>query len=145
MRTNHTITSNDNEEYRGMNVLLWIIQGALAFTYFAGGFYKMSKPDLLASQVPTIGLGAWRALGLVEVLGAILLIVPAALHWMPSLTPLAAAVLAIETWSLAITFYRRYSLKLTPKNPTLWPVVMGVLVAFVAYGRYVLAPVIATR
>src|ERR1051326_8436132 len=128
MRTNHTITSNDNEECRGMNVLLWIIQGALAFTYFAGGFYKMSKPDLLASQVPTIGLGAWRALGLVEVL--------AALHWMPSLTPLAAAVLAIETWSLAITFYRRYSLKLTPKNPTLWPVVMGVLVAFVAYGRY---------
>src|ERR1041384_5664917 len=97
MRTNHTITSNANEECRGMNVLVWIIQGAVAFTYFAGGLYKMSKPHLLASQVPTIGLGAWRALGLVEVLGAILLIVPAALRWMPSLTPLAAAGLAGDT------------------------------------------------
>lgn len=123
-----------------MNVLLWIIQIALAFTYFAGGFYKLTKSDLLASQVPAIKAAPWRGLGIIEVLGAMLLIVPAALGWMPYLTPLAAAVLAVETWALAATFYARYSLKLTPKNPTLWPVVMGVLVAFVAYGRYALAP-----
>lgn len=126
-----------------MNVLLWILQVALAFTYCAGGSYKLSKSDLLASQVPAIRTGGWRGLGLIEVLGAILLIVPAALRWMPSLTPLAAAVLAVETLGLAATFYVRYSIKLTPKNPTLWAVVMGVLVAFVAYGRYVLAPVIS--
>lgn len=124
-----------------MNILLWILQGALAFVYFAGGSYKLSKPDLLASQVPTIQLGGWRALGTIEVLGAILLIVPAALRWMPVLTPLAALALAIETFALAATFYARYSIKLTPKNPTLWPAVMGVLVAFVAFGRFVLAPI----
>ena len=61
---------------------------------------------------------------------------------MPSLTPLAAALLALEAAGLAVLFGRWYLLKLTPKNPTVWPVVMGVLVAFVAYGRYVLAPVI---
>ncbi|HWC72989.1 MAG TPA: DoxX family protein [Gemmatimonadales bacterium] len=124
-----------------MNVLLWILQIALAFTYFAGGFYKLSQSAVLTSQVPSMPPGAWRALGIVEVLGAVLLIVPAALRWMPSLTPLAAALLALEAVGLAAVFWRRYSLKLTPKNPTVWPVVMGLLVAFVAYGRYVLAPI----
>jgi hypothetical protein len=76
-----------------MNVLLWILQIALAFTYFAGGFYKLTKADLLASQVPAVRRGGWRALGVVEVLGAILLTVPAAARWMPSLTTLGAAVL----------------------------------------------------
>lgn len=125
-----------------MNVLLWILQIALAFTYFAGGAYKLSKSDVLTSQVPTMPRGGWRILGVIEIVGALLLIVPAALRWMPSLTPLAAALLALEAVGLAALFGRRYSLKLTPKNPTVWPVVMGVLVAFVAYGRYVLAPVI---
>lgn len=121
-----------------MNVLLWILQVVLAFTYFAGGSYKLSKSDLLTNQVPSVGRGGWRALGVIEILGAILLIVPAALRWMPALTPLAAALLALEALGLAVVLWRRYSLKLTPKNPTIWPVVMGVLVAFVAYGRYVL-------
>jgi hypothetical protein len=126
-----------------MNVLLWILQAALAFTYFAGGAYKLSKSDLLTSQVPAMPRGGWRVLGAAEIVGAVLLIVPAALRWMPSLTPLAAALLALEAFGLAVLFGRRYSLKLTPKNPTIWPVVMGLLVAFVAYGRYVLVPVIS--
>jgi DoxX-like family len=125
-----------------VNVLLWILQIALAFVYFAGGSYKLSKSEVLASQVPAMPRGGWRILGAIEIVGALLLIVPAALRWMPSLTPLAAALLALEAVGLAALFGRRYSLKLTPKNPTVWPVVMGVLVAFVAYGRYVLAPVI---
>ena len=125
-----------------MNVLLWILQIALAFVYFSGGAYKLSKSDVLTSQVPAMPRGGWRILGVIEIVGALLLLVPAALRWMPSLTPLAAALLALEAVGLAALFGRRYSLKLTPKNPTLWPVVMGVLVAFVAYGRYVLAPVI---
>lgn len=124
-----------------MNVLLWVLQAALAFVYFAGGSYKLSKSDVLTSQVPTMPRSSWRILGLVEILGAVLLIVPAALRWMPWLTPLAAGVLALEACGLAVVFGRRYSLKLTPKNPTIWPVVMGLLVAFVAYGRYVLAPI----
>jgi len=125
-----------------VNIVLWILQITLAFTYFAGGSYKLSKSDVLTSQVPAMPGGGWRILGAIEIVGALLLIVPAALRWMPSLTPLAAALLALEAVGLAVLFGRRYSLKLTPKNPTLWPVVMGVLVAFVAYGRYVLAPVI---
>jgi hypothetical protein len=72
-----------------------------------------------------------------EMLGAVLLVVPAAAKWMPILTPLAAAVLALETLALA-GLYARYSLQLAATNPMVWAVVMGVMAAFVAYGRYAL-------
>lgn len=72
-------------------------------------------------------------------LGAVLLVVPAAMKWMPVLTPLAAAVLALETLALA-GVSARYSLKLTAANPMVWALVMGLLAAFVAYGRYALRP-----
>jgi hypothetical protein len=48
--------------------------------------------------------------------GAVLLIVPAAAKWMPVLTPLAAAALGLETLVLA-GLYARYSLALTVTNP----------------------------
>jgi hypothetical protein len=123
-----------------MNILLWVLQVVLALLYFAGGAYKMSSCDALAKQFSALARGGWRALGVIEMLGAVLLIVPAALNWMPTLTPLAAAVLAVETLGLAV-LYARYSLKLNAQNPLPWAIVMGLLVAFVAYGRYALIPV----
>jgi len=122
-----------------MNVLLWVIQVALALLYLAGGSYKASKFDALANQMRALPRGGWRVLGVLEMVGAVLLIVPAAANWMPILTPLAAAALALETLALA-GLYARYSLKLAATNPLVWSVVMGLLVAFVAYGRYALRP-----
>lgn len=118
-----------------MNILLWIVQGPLALLYLAGGGYKLSSAEQLTKQVPAIPRGGWRVLGVIEIVGGILLIVPAAFHWMPFLTPLAAAVLAIETLALA-ALYARYSRKLAATNPMTWALVMGVLVAFVACGRH---------
>jgi len=122
-----------------MNVLLWVIQVALALLYLAGGSYKASKFDALANQMRALPRGGWRVLGVLEMVGAVLLIVPAAANWMPILTPLAAAALALETLALA-GLYARYSLKLAATNPMVWAAVMGLLVAFVAYGRYALRP-----
>jgi hypothetical protein len=48
-------------------------------------------------------------------------------------------VLALESLALAAVF-ARHSLKLTVENPLVWNVVMGLLAAFVAYGRYALRP-----
>jgi uncharacterized membrane protein YphA (DoxX/SURF4 family) len=118
-----------------MNVLLWVLQVALAFLYLSGGAYKVFKFDQLANQMRALSRSGWRALGVLEMLGAVLLIIPAAAKWMPVLTPLAAAVLALETLTLA-ALYGRYSLKLAASNPMVWAVVMGLLSAFVAYGRY---------
>lgn len=118
-----------------MNVLLWVLQIALAVLYLAGGAYKVFSFDELAKQFSALSRGGWRALGVLEMAGAVLLIVPATAGWRPALTPLAAAVLALETLALA-GLYARYSRKPTAANPLVWAVVMGLLAAFVAYGRY---------
>ena len=120
-----------------MNVFMWVLQVALALLYLAGGSYKVSKFDELATHMRALSRGGWRALGVLEMLCAVLLVVPAAAKWMPVLTPLAAAALALETLALA-GLYARYSLKLAATNPLVWSVVMGLLAAFVAYGRYAL-------
>lgn len=122
-----------------MNILLWVLQSALALLFFAGGAYKVFSCDELAKQFRSLSRGGWRALGVVEVLGAVLLIVPAAMMWKPFLTPLAAAVLALESLALA-GLYARQSLKLTAENPLIWAIVMALLSAFVAYGRHLLSP-----
>ena len=124
-----------------MNVLLWVLQLALALLSLGGGAYKVFMFDELA-KVPAIAAlprGGWGALGVFEMLCAVLLVVPAAANWMPVLTPLAAAALALESLALA-GLYARYSLQLAATNPMVWAAVMGLLAAFVAYGRYALRP-----
>jgi hypothetical protein len=122
-----------------MNVLLWVFQGALALFYLSGGYYKAFMFDELAKQMAALSRGAWGALGVLEMLGAILLVVPAAARWAPVLTPVAAAALALETLALAVV-YARYSLEVAVTNPLVWAVVMGLAAAFVAYGRFAHRP-----
>jgi hypothetical protein len=124
-----------------MNVLLWVLQVALALLSLAGGAYKVFSFDALANE-PFFGAlsrSGWSAIGVFEMLCAILLVVPAAAKWMPVLTPLAAAALAVESLALG-GLYARYSLKLTPANPLVWVVLMGAIAVFVAWGRYALRP-----
>jgi hypothetical protein len=124
-----------------MNILLWVVQVALAVLSFAGGAYKVFSFDELAKMPATAALsrGGWGALGVFEMLCGVLLIVPAATKWRPVLTPHAAAALALESMVLAWV-YSRYSLSLTATNPLVWVVVMALMAAFVAYGRYSLKP-----
>jgi hypothetical protein len=124
-----------------MNILLWVLQAVLALLYLSGGAYKIFSFDELATQMTALSRGGWRALGVLEIVGAVLLIVPAALKWMALLTPLAAAVLALETLAIA-ALYASYSLELAATNPMVWAVLMGLLAAFVAYGRYSLTPLV---
>lgn len=124
-----------------MHVLLWVLQAVLALLYLSGGAFKIFSFDELAKQMVALPRAGWTVLGVIEVVGALLLIVPAATKWMPGLTPLAAAVLAIETLALAALF-ARYSLQIAVTNPMVWALVMGLLAAFVAYGRYALSPLI---
>src|SRR3989442_14149888 len=95
-------TNETEDKEKTMNVLLWVIQVALALLYLAGGSYKVFKFDELANQMRALPRGGWRALGALEVIGAVLLFVPAG-------TPLAAAALALETLALAAP-YAHYSL-----------------------------------
>lgn len=124
-----------------MNILLWILQLALAFLYLSGGAYKVFGFDELATQYGLLSRGGWSALGVVEMVGAVLLIAPAALKRLPVLTPIAAAALALEGLGLSV-LYARYSLEVAATNPLVWSAVMALLTAFVAYGRYALKPTV---
>lgn len=122
-----------------MNVLLWLCQIVAAFLYVMGGGFKTFNPDDVRKQIPALPRAAWQAVGVFEVVGGLLLVVPAAVGWRPELTPLAATALTLETVILA-SVYASYSLKMAPTNPLVFAVPMALLAAFIAYGRYYLSP-----
>lgn len=124
-----------------MNIAIWIIQGVVALLCLSGGAFKAFNPGDLAGQFPALPPGGWRALGGFEVVGGVLLIVPAAFGWMPVLTPLAATLVAIEALALA-GLYASHSLQLTAANPLVWSVAIGLMAALVAYGRFALKPIV---
>ena len=103
------------------------------------GPIKAFKFEQLANQMRLLSHRAWRTLGVLEMVCGALMVIPAAASWMPVLTPIAAAVLALESLILS-GVYARYSLKLTAANPFVWSVAVALMAAFVAYGRYQLIP-----
>jgi len=119
-----------------MTYALWIIQGLLAALFlFAGGTKLILPIDVLASmgspnQIPLPG---WfvRFIGVVEVLGALGLILPGLLRIRPGLTPLAAAGLVIIMIGATVL-----TLAGGDVAPALIPLAVGLLSAFVAYGRW---------
>ena len=118
-----------------MNIVLWIVQIVLAFFFLSGGAYKIFKVETLAGHFHGLSPNVWRALGVLELVGGVLVVVPAKVSGVPLLTALAAAVLAVESVTLAAA-YARKSVKLVAANPFVWCAPMGLLAALVAYARY---------
>jgi hypothetical protein len=122
-----------------MNTLLWILQIALALLFLSGGAYKLSSRGELASHIGSLSRGSWGVIGVLEIVGAVLLVVPAAFGWMSDLTILAAGVLTVESVVLSAV-YARASRTLSASNPLVWSAVMGTVAAIVFYGRLALSP-----
>lgn len=118
-----------------MNIALWIIQILLVLLFlFAGGTkLVMSTEDLqrLASpnqvQFPILFI---RFLGVVEVLGALGLVLPGLFRTKKGLTPLAAIGLAILMVGAVIVTMAGDGIKFA-----ITPLVALLLCVFVAYGR----------
>jgi len=116
-----------------MNIALWIVQVLLAGLFlFAGGMKLVMPIEEMMKQMP-LPLPAWFLLftGVVEVLGALGLILPWLLSIRPGLTPLAAAGLVIVMIGATI-----YTAAASDIATALMPIVVGMLAAFVAYGRW---------
>jgi hypothetical protein len=123
-----------------MNILLWVLQAPGALLYGASGVMKVFMFDKVSEGVPSFGAlprGAWTALGILELVCTVGLIVPAAFHWQPALTGVAATVLAIES----VVFVGVHA-KYRETAPIVMSVVLGLLMAFVAYGRMVVKPIL---
>ncbi len=121
-----------------MNVLLWVLQIISALLFGASGVMKVFMFDKVSHDVPSFGAlprRTWTILGIVELVATVGLILPAAMHWHPRLAILAAMALALES----IVFVWVHA-----KYREITPIVMsgglGLLMAFIAYGRLVLNP-----
>ena len=123
-----------------MNILLWVLQILAALLYGASGVMKVFMFDKVSKEVPSFGAlprEGWMALGILELVCTVGLIVPAAFHWQPTLTVVAATALAIE--SLVFVWVHAKYGEITP---IIFSGVLGLLMAFIAYGRMVLKPII---
>jgi uncharacterized membrane protein YphA (DoxX/SURF4 family) len=121
-----------------MNILLWILQILAALLYGMSGIMKVFMFDKVSANVPSFGAmprQAWAALGILELVCVAALIIPGALPWQPKLTVVAAAILAIE--SLVFVWVHIQYREITP---IIMSAVLGLLMAFIAYGRMVLRP-----
>jgi hypothetical protein len=122
-----------------MNILLWVLQGLAAVLYGSSGVMKVFMFDKVSKDVPSFGAlprEAWMTLGILELVCTFGLIIPAAFHWKPALTILAATVLAVESLVFVAVHVRYREI-----TPMILSGVLGLLMAFVAYGRMVLKPI----
>ena len=123
-----------------MNILLWVLQGLAAVLYGASGVMKAFMFDKVSEGIPSFGAlprGAWKALGILELICAVGLIVPGTLHRHPMLTVVAAAVLTVESL-VFIWVHVQYRETTT----IVLSAVLGLVMAFIVYGRMVLKPII---
>jgi len=121
-----------------MNILLWVLQIALAWLSIAGGVFQIFKIEQLQKNVASMRAlprGLWAFLGAVGCLAGLGLIVPGATHVLPVLTPIAAAVVAAES-ILISAFYITYG----DRSPLGYSVAMAIIAAFISYGRFALKP-----
>jgi uncharacterized membrane protein YphA (DoxX/SURF4 family) len=122
-----------------MNIALWIVQVLLALLFLWAGGVKLVMPieEMLQQMplpLPFPGLFL-RFIAVCEVLGALGLILPRLLGVRPALTPLAAAGLVVVMIGATVI-----TLMTAAVSMALLPFVAGLFAAFVAYGRWRLAP-----
>jgi uncharacterized membrane protein YphA (DoxX/SURF4 family) len=121
-----------------VNILLWVLQALAALLYAASGVMKVFMFEKASEGVASFGAlprEAWRALGILELVCVVGLVLPSAFRWHPQLTVVAATLLAMES---LVFIWVHVQYREIP--PILMSLVLGLLMAFVAYGRLVLKP-----
>jgi len=120
-----------------MNLTLWIIAGLLVVVYLASGVGKLIVPKEKLAAIPGGGwvedfsTGSVKAIGALEVLAAVGLVLSAATDIAPVLVPLAALGLVLIMVGAVITRLRRHEPKAMVADLAYLP-----LVGFVAWGRF---------
>ena len=116
-----------------MNIALWIAQILLALIFIFAGVIKFVTPmEEMMKQMPIALPAAFIIFtGIVEVLGGLGVVLPWLLNIRPGLTPLAAAGLVIVMIGAVV-----YTIAAGNPVLALIPAVIGLLAAFVAWGRW---------
>jgi peptidoglycan/LPS O-acetylase OafA/YrhL len=121
-----------------MNILLWTLQALLAFWNLTGGFYMAGHyEDLTKGLASPLPKPLWIAHGVLQMLFALGLVLPAAGKMLPKAVPAAAIGLAVL---MVLDAVLPLSAPYGGFPGMLWPLVPGALAAFVAYGRLKVKP-----
>ncbi len=114
-----------------MNILLWVLQILLAIWEAVGGIYVVSNYGKIANgwALNDLPKPLWIAIGLLQVLLAIGLILPRTK--VRKLNSIAASLLGLLSLS-GLALYIQY----TGFPGILWGVLPAILLAFVAYKRW---------
>jgi uncharacterized membrane protein YphA (DoxX/SURF4 family) len=113
-----------------MYYALWAVQVLLALMFlFAGGLKLVLPVEAMTKEMPLPGLFL-RFIGVAEVLGGLGLILPGLLRRQRFLTPLAAAGLVVIMIGATALMAAHGGMA-----QAVMPLVVGLLAAFVAYGR----------
>ena len=119
-----------------MNILLWVVAGLLALAFLGAGGMKLATPRAGLQEkmawVEDYSDNAVKGIGLVEVLGAIGLIVPAATGIAPVLVAWAALGLAAVMAGAVVVHLKRGE-GIAAAVPS---IVLGLLSLLVAWGRF---------
>lgn len=117
-----------------MHVTLWVIQILLAASLVWGATMKLFQPaDQLAAmwpwtgQIPAIVV---KITGILDLLGATGLILPALLRILPKLTPIAAIAIVVLMICASVFHVVRGEASVIGAN-----IVFAAMAAFVAWGR----------
>ena len=117
-----------------MNTALWILQGTLAAIFLTAGLKKLIQPkeklETKMGWVNDFAPGSVKAIGLLEILAGLGLIVPGVLQIAPLLTTWAAIGLVVLMIGAAVTHARRKEPRMIV--PTL---ILATLAAVAAWGR----------
>lgn len=139
MSSSVTLSASEVHPSRTLNVSLWIAQILLAGVFSMTGFMKLATPiAVLAQKMAWVTGAPWlvRLIGICEIAGVIGLILPAAFRIMPKLTAFAATgLLAIMVLAVPFHLYRGENAIASV------PVLLGLMAAFVAWGRFSAAPI----
>ena len=119
---------------------LWVVQLLLAATFADDGLVKATQPIAVLIEAFTwpshTTLGLVRVIGFIELVAALGLVLPTATRIVPGVTPIAASFLTL-LMGLAFVFHIMCGhWQMLPSD-----IVLGLLTAFVAWGRFVKAPV----
>lgn len=122
------------------NIPLWILQIVMAFAFLGAGYshtigYERSITNPRMTWMTAVPKNYVQLIGILEIAGAIGLILPALTGIAPWLTPLAALMLALlMVCAMVFHFTRR-------EFPNIvFNAILGVLSAGIAYGRFVVSP-----
>ena len=121
-----------------MNIILWILQALLGLAFIAAGYnhgFNIEKARTQMQWMTAVPENLLRFIGVSEILGGIGLILPAVTGILPQLTAWAATGLSLIMILAALFHLRRGEYPAIVIN-----LVLLALAVFVAYGRFVLAP-----